>query len=74
MAKERTIGHRLRELREGYTEQRSGLTVSELAERAGVTYQAIRQIEDGSRPTPTVETLRKLAGALGVKLVDLIGE
>jgi transcriptional regulator with XRE-family HTH domain len=55
----------LRELREAAV-----LTQAELAERAGVSPDAIRDIENG-RVQPRPRTLRKIAEALGMSPVDL---
>lgn len=48
-----------------------GLTVSALAERAGVSQPYLSQIETGAREG-TVETLSRIASALAVDLDDLI--
>lgn len=45
-----------------------GLSQAELAERMGTSHSAISRIESGQHPT-TVQTLRRLAGALGTHLV-----
>ena len=55
----------LRELREAAV-----LTQMELAERAGVSADAIRDIENG-RVQPRPRTLRKIAEALGINPVEL---
>ncbi|GAA1005707.1 XRE family transcriptional regulator [Nocardiopsis tropica] len=62
------IGGRLRELR---TER--GLSLSELARRAGVGKGSLSEIEAGGR-NPTVETLYSLCGPLDVPLTALLGE
>lgn len=49
-----------------------GLSVKALAEKAGIAPAYLSQVETGKRDG-TVETLRKLAGALGVTLDDLVG-
>jgi transcriptional regulator with XRE-family HTH domain len=56
------IGRRLRALR---TER--GLTILELAAKAGISSGGISQIERGAS-NPSVSTLQKLRGALGVTL------
>jgi len=61
------VGGRLRELRE-----RAGLSQRVLAERSGVSPNAIRLIERG-QSSPTIATLHRLAGALGVRVLDLLG-
>ena len=55
---------RLREWRD-----RRGLTVRELADRAGVSFVTVVKIEN-DRMSPTVATLEKLADALGIGLRD----
>ncbi len=54
------IGLRLRKVRRD-----RDLTLQALAERAGMTYQAINRIERG-HVSPKLETVGKLADALGV--------
>ncbi|MGH2341867.1 helix-turn-helix domain-containing protein [Segnochrobactraceae bacterium EtOH-i3] len=49
-----------------------GLTVTELAEKAGVAQPYLSQIETGKRDG-TLETMRRIAAALGVTLDDLAG-
>ena len=50
----------------------SGLTQAEVAERTGTTQSAIARLE-GGRVSPTVETLRKYAKAVGKTLrVDMV--
>lgn len=43
------------------------LTIAQLAELAGVSEDQIGSIENGKTRNPRVDTLRRLAGALGVK-------
>ena len=50
------------------------MTQVELAEKSGVSQQAISSIENGSRKTPSVETLYKLARALKCTIDDLIAD
>jgi transcriptional regulator with XRE-family HTH domain len=57
---------RLRELRE-----QASMTQAQLAERAGIHLSAVTRIEHGLR-TPGLETAGKLAGALGVRVDDLL--
>ena len=61
----RELVHRLR------TEAR--LTQAELAERMGTTQSAIARMEGGG-VRPTLETLEKLAAAVGGELVVGVGE
>jgi transcriptional regulator with XRE-family HTH domain len=59
---------KVRELRE-----RAGLSQAEAAKLAGLANQAAwQQIESGARPNPTVDTLDKIARALGCKAKDLL--
>jgi transcriptional regulator with XRE-family HTH domain len=58
----------LREWRE-----RRGLSVRELAARAGVSYVTIVRIE-GAKLSPTVAMLEKLAPALGIDVRDLFSK
>jgi XRE family transcriptional regulator of biofilm formation len=66
------LGERVQRLRE-----QRGLTVQELAERAGTTYQTIWRIERGEQRDPSVALTRGIARALGVGvdyLIDMFGE
>ncbi len=60
------IGGRVRELR-----QERGLTTYELAKRSGILRPNISRIE-GGRHVPNVDTLDRLARALGVSVADLL--
>lgn len=51
----------------------AGLTQAELAERMGTTQSAIARMEGGGA-RPTLETLEKLAVAVGGELVVGVGE
>ncbi|MEH3130995.1 MAG: XRE family transcriptional regulator [Mycolicibacterium neoaurum] len=62
------IGRRLRELR-----VERGLSLSELARRAGVGKGSLSEIESGKR-NPTIETLYALSAPLDVPLTALVGE
>ncbi|TRW80302.1 helix-turn-helix transcriptional regulator [Mycolicibacterium sp. 018/SC-01/001] len=62
------VGRRLRELR-----SERGLTLSELARRAGVGKGSLSEIEAGKR-NPTIETLYALCAPLEVPLTALVGE
>jgi transcriptional regulator with XRE-family HTH domain len=48
-----------------------GLSQEALCERACVSVDAVSRIEGGSR-VPTLDTLEKLADALGVTVIDLL--
>ena len=49
-----------------------GISQDKLSKMAGVTLHTIAKIETGSTPYPRIDTLRKIADALGVKVDDLI--
>ena len=49
-----------------------GVSQDKLSKLAGVTLHTIAKIETGSTPDPRIETLRKIADALGVSIDDLI--
>jgi len=48
-------------------------SVPELARASGVSIAYIRQIEGGVKKNPTAAVLTKLAGALGVPVMELLG-
>ncbi len=60
------LGKNLKELR-----TRAALTQAELAEKAGLTTAAVARIER-DEAEPRMTTIRKLAGALDVKPVELV--
>lgn len=60
------IAHALRREREA-----AGISVSELARRAGVSKATVSQLEGGSG-NPNVETLWALGDALGIPFADLV--
>jgi len=59
------LGQRLRTLR-----RRRGETLTETADRAGISPQYLSEIERGLKD-PSSEVLAAVAGALGARLVDL---
>jgi transcriptional regulator with XRE-family HTH domain len=61
------LGQRVQRLRE-----ERGLSVQELADRAGTTYQSIWRIERGKQLDPSVALVRGIAKALGVGVDHLI--
>lgn len=65
---EPTIGEHLAQIR-----RRSTLTQEQLAERAGVSVETIRKLEQGERQGARTATLNKLARALGVSTSALFG-
>ena len=50
---------------------KSGLSLRQLAEKAGVDFSTIHRIEQGGE-SPRFATLEKLAKALGISVRDLI--
>ncbi len=62
------LGQRLRELR-----RRRGETLTETAERAGISPQYLSEIERGLKD-PSSEVLAAVAGALGATLIDLTAQ
>lgn len=49
-----------------------GVSQDKLSKLADVTYNTIIKIESGANKNPTIETLAKIAKALGVGVDDLI--
>ena len=49
-----------------------GISQGKLSKLADVTYNTIIKIESGANINPTIETLSKIAKALGVGVDDLI--
>ena len=62
------LSRRLRELR-----RRRGETLTETAERAGISPQYLSEIERGLKD-PSSEVLAAVAGALGATLIDLTSQ
>lgn len=60
-----TTGQRIKEAR-----KRVGMTQNELAIKLGVPFQSVSQWERNTRK-PKIDTLQKIASALGVNLVEL---
>lgn len=63
-----TIGEKIREIRKA-----RGLTQKELGEKAGIAEPTIRRYELG-KLNPKIETVKKIADALGVDMNALYGE
>jgi transcriptional regulator with XRE-family HTH domain len=65
------IGSRIRSLR-----LERGLTLPQLSEKAGVSIGLLSQLENANDDTanPNLQTLRKIANALGVTIADLLGK
>lgn len=64
-----SIGDRIRSLRE-YRD----LTQEQLADRAGISVDTIRTLEQNRRQSARIDTLRRLARALDVQLERLVGQ
>jgi transcriptional regulator with XRE-family HTH domain len=62
------LGQRLRELR-----RRRGETLTETAERAGISPQYLSEIERGLKD-PSSEVLAAVTGALGATLIDVTSQ
>jgi transcriptional regulator with XRE-family HTH domain len=61
------LGQRIKRARE-----RRGLTQVALAQNAGVSLVYVKKLEAGTRQSPSLPVLERIAKALGVKLVDLL--
>jgi transcriptional regulator with XRE-family HTH domain len=51
--------------------QKKGMSQDRLSKEADLALNTIVKIETGENPSPTVETLEKIAKALGVSVADL---
>ncbi|GBE06556.1 anaerobic benzoate catabolism transcriptional regulator [bacterium BMS3Abin10] len=51
-----------------------GLTQERLARNADISFHTLVKIEGGGIKNPRIETVMKLAKALGVKTDDLLGQ
>lgn len=49
-----------------------GISQDSLSKKADLAFHTISKIEAGSTPNPTIETVKKIADALGVSLDDLM--
>ncbi len=68
MSKEKqAIGETIRKYR-----QEKGISQDKLSKLADVAFHTIVKIESGDTPNPTIDTVKKIANALGVSLDDLI--
>ncbi len=61
------IGETIRKLR-----LKNGLSQDALSKKADLAFYTISKIEAGSTPNPTIETVKKIADALGVTLDELM--
>ena len=62
-----TIAKNIRQQR-----KKLGFSQDKLSKLAGVAYNTIVKIESGENPNPTIETLQKIAKALGIRVDDLL--
>ena len=67
MTSGKTISENIKKLR-----AKLGLTQDDLAKRADVKYTTLMKVESGTVNKPSVQTLAKIAKALGVSIEDLI--
>ena len=49
-----------------------GISQDVLSKKSNLAFHTIAKIEAGATPNPTIETVKKIADALGVSLDDLI--
>ena len=49
-----------------------GFSQDKLSKLAGVAYNTVVKIESGENSNPTIETLQKIAKALGIRVDDLL--
>jgi len=54
--------------------ERQGLTLADLSERAGIDQAALSRLETGNNGNPTLETLYRIASALGKAIVCVLQE
>lgn len=66
-SKKSTIASNIKKYR-----QKLGVSQDRLSKMADVTYNTIIKIESGGSQNPTIDTLSKIAKALGVSVDDLI--
>ena len=62
-----TIGENIKKYR-----NKLGISQDQLSKKSDLAFHTIAKIEAGSTPNPTIETVKKIADALGVSLDDLI--
>ncbi|PIR02711.1 MAG: hypothetical protein CO031_02080 [Candidatus Nealsonbacteria bacterium CG_4_9_14_0_2_um_filter_37_38] len=62
-----TIGENIR-----YHRKKLGLSQDKLSKLAEVAYNTVVKIESGENPNPTIDTLTKIAKALGVSVDNLL--
>jgi len=62
-----TIAKNIRQQR-----KKLGFSQDKLSKLAGVAYNTVVKIESGENSNPTIETLQKIAKALGIRVDDLL--
>jgi len=62
-----TIGKNIKKYRE-----KLGISQDKLSKLASITLHTITKIESGATPDPRIETVKKIADALGVSVDDLL--
>ena len=68
MSKEKsTIGENIKKYRKF-----AGISQDQLSKKADLAFHTIAKVEAGSTPNPTIDTVKKIADALGVSLDDLM--
>ncbi|MDD3064120.1 MAG: helix-turn-helix transcriptional regulator [Massilibacteroides sp.] len=68
MSKEKsTIGDNIKKYR-----NKLGISQDQLSKKSDLAFHTIAKIEAGSTLNPTIETVKKIADALGVSLDDLM--
>jgi DNA-binding XRE family transcriptional regulator len=61
-----TIAKNIKKYRE-----KKGISQDKLSKLANITLHTITKIESGATPDPRIETVKKIADALGVRIDDL---
>jgi transcriptional regulator with XRE-family HTH domain len=67
MAREKMIGENIKKFR-----AKLGLTQDDLAKKADIKYTTLTKVESGVVSKPSVQTMAKIAKALGVSIENLI--
>lgn len=52
--------------------EKKGISQDKLSKLAGITLHTITKIESGATPDPRIETVKKIADALGVSVDELL--
>jgi len=67
MTSGKTISENIKKIR-----AKLGLTQDDLAKKADVKYTTLMKVESGTVNKPSVQTMAKIAKALGVSIEDLL--